>query len=988
MLPYRLNREYDMDTQTPLRELADLTHEETPENALNQHYAKLVAALEELGFAEPGEATAGPLNERPEFIATREGKQVCICLPPMADHPLRLSALSDAQCNCCDEHYPACDVYYASLFIAPSQGSEGTRKLCLLGPVCVREGLRWQTQEPSRCQYLPMARRTVRDRYSPIFGGCVLFKLERCIIPHVLEHGQLPRFSVQGLFEDRPQGEAGLYALMSGEPPTHFMLVATGAEGHEFRRPFFFYGERPHAELELLHGEGTPEWLEKTGRRICAESLEHTLYPGALPAGRHYMCTLSMVADRCRPLQRELRISSGPLRDQVRRDYARVHGEEPPEDFTLQVNTQELRTWFQEPHHPYTELCGKVVRAERTQVDGQPAALLSVLPISQNDELEVQVFVGMGVGLSSLPEPGDVVECAGFLYASPDSVLETAESWQDSGEVAAMQSARETAAHAMEAYERYAPYSLAMGVAAAAFAGAGYMPVAAPITHTRDAASLVVQNDAGERCLIFADTVLHGAQPAYHYTDEQRSAILERARAADEQAPLRAYHCVVHLQRDSRGEQYSVQMDVSPECPALRPEQMICDAAQFAPPGPPLTEEDACRLACNAVCTQDWVPFARAAAEDMTYTSLVNDTHTYGKSDFIRYMSERKQLWEKQQGWPGMSMDTGSVLYRGVRRPCFMITCYGRRIGAAVFTLRHGLIAGMETVPLEINETFEPDAECAQPPEVFHPLRGHLTPHPASATPLQRFAGAFLRECMMHKTGLRGDERSFNRGSDGARWLKVARNEPSFCDLAFAHAGRVYAVCAVEVPTHPENGGSIEDIAAAHPELAALLAEAETHGFVPCIFPAQRGHTPSTATSWNLWHARTRQPVIPEAEPATPEGTLPSAWEVLCATLTELSERIRRTGGHVLAYHDTLALAPHLWYRDAAGRLCWLLVRPHVKPEPDTPADYAEKRAVALTPGSDGYVVDATAYGSAQAAPARRGEPLYLRISTPRPAEA
>lgn len=985
-----------METQIVVRALGELLPEETLNDALRQHRRELLRLLQGLGFGQI-EFTAETRSfatrfaentqlHRPELTAVYEGRKVGICFGPAAEHPMELDALSEAQCACCDEHYPEHDIYYAALVAAPDK--DGAKKLLLLGPVQVRAGKHWYSNTPSLNQFLPYYRRTVRDRYSPIFGGCVLFKLERYLIPHIMEHGQLPRFAVKGVFDNQKQGGNGLYGLMDGAPPTHFMLIEAVKEGHEFRRPFFFYGERPQAELELIRcGESgaTMELLDKTGRTLYAESLEVALFPGQLPVGKHYMCTLSLVADRCRILKREFKLGEGPLLDQARRDYMRERGEEPPADFSVQVKTEGLRTIFQEPGHSYMELCGRVTRAEHTTVDGQPAMLLSVLAIPQNDSVEVQIFVGAPLGLEKLPEEGDMVECAGYLYASPDEVLPGSDSWQDSGEVAALQASRERSGNILQAYERYASYSLAQSVAAAAFVGAGYSIRQAPGKPTREAATFLVQSPTGEQKLIFVDTIIGDAAPDFAYTPEQQQSITEKARAEHGDA-LQPHHCIVHLLRDKDTENYSVRLEITPPCADIEESSVISDATQFPLPGKALDEAEACRIICNAICSQEWGPFARAAAEDMSYISRVNGTRTLGKISYIRYMAERKQLWVEQQGWAGMSMDTGTILYEGSRRPCFMITCYGHMIGAAVVTLRHGLIAHMETVPLEANDSFEKDAECAEEPTIFHPYRGHLTPHPALQTPLQRYAGAFLQECMLRKTGLIGAPQ--NTTNKGARWLKIARNEPSFCDLAFTHAGHLFAVSATEVETHPDHGGSIADIIEALPDRKQLIAKAEAYGLIPCVFPAEKNHTPDIETTWNLWDIRTNQPVHPEDMPPAETATA-TEWEILCAALVEYNDRISRAGGKVLAYHDTPELLPHLWYRDAAGKLSWLIIRPHAgtAPADSTPTE-AERRAVRLTPGISGYVADVVAYGNASGtAPGAKGKPLHLRLSEPLPLE-
>lgn len=994
-----------MDLQITVRALADLGQAEglIPEKEyfLTYYRAELLRTLREEGFAHV-EIAEAPAPHQPDITATRDGHRLCICLPPVPPSAMDLQALSAEQCLYCEQQLPRHDVYFAALLVNPQE-----RRLYLLCPVPVRTDGSWQSREPEQAQFLPLSRRAGADRYSPIFGGAAFFKLSRMLIPHVMQHGRLPRFSVRGAFHEQEQGGNGLYALMGSAPPSFMMLAQRGATtgSAEFLRPFFFYGERPRAELELTRcteqQAGLVELLDKTGRLLWAECLEQTLFPTLLPTGKHYKWTLSLVADRCKPLQREFSLSAGALHEQARRDYRRIRGEEAPQDFAVRVSTGDLRSLLQAPQQSYSELCGRVTHTEELEIDTGKVLMLSILPLADNDDVEVQVFVGAGVELSRHPQPGEVVECAGFLYASPDAVVDGAESWQDSGVVAAQQEKRRLEQNTLRAYERYSGYSLAYGVVAAAFARAGYSLLDGPKSHTREDATFVVQNDEGEKLMLFVDAFVSssGHEPQFAYTEEQRTGICIRERSTYG-AELTAVHCPVSLKREPNSESYAVQLLLDPACPAVLPENIISDATQCPLPGT-LTEEQACRVICNAICSQEWGEFARLAAEDMTYASRVNGTSTCGKLEYIRYMAERKQLWEEQMGWPGMRMETGTLTYKGQKRPCFMIHCYGRRIGAAVVTLRNNLIADMETVELEVNASYEPDAACSAPRSIYHPLQGQLIPFTTRQSPLQRFTAAYLQECMVRKTSFispsGGTSPSpaptpahpgveFSLRKQNARWLKLVRNGPSFCDLAFACGGRVYAVCALETERHPARGEDVAHCLAELPERELLLQMCERYGMVPCLFPAKRGYTPDPRSTWNLWDARTLQPLHPELQPDTAPAA-PSAWEVLNAALSELVNLVQRSGGRTLACHDVPDLLPHFWFYNADGELCWVIVRPHTQgTHTDSAPGAAERRALQLTPGTQGYVMDVEAWGdTAHTTPAHSGAPLYLHLSEPQP---
>ena len=962
--------------ETGVYELARLTQADVEQTLLTtraymaRHRHALLQTLESMGFAEVKFTRHAPKSpQRPEVLAVRDGRECCICFAPIPAQPLGMEGLSEAQCQYCDENHPECDVYYACLMVDARE-----RRLHLVGPVPVKQYGMWQLYDAELCQYIPLAMRRDLDRYSPIYGGAVVFKMDRFILPRVLEHGTLPRFSVENLFADADQGEAGFYALINGDTPTHLMLVhrAEAEDAPRFLRPFFFGDSHPEAELELMRcldsqpDCGVTELMDKTGTVFYAECLEAVLYPGRFLAGRHYMWTLSLVATSVHPAQAA------------------------------------EASFYQEPYDTFTQICGTITRVEETMVDGLPARLWTLAPLPHNPAVEVQVYVGEPLARASRCEGvavGDVVEIEGYLYASPDALLETAESWQDSGEVAAMQETQQLETYSRQARRGHARYSLAHAVVASAFAGAGYADLALRTTHTRQDATFAVRNEQGYTALLFMDVQLGDTPPQFPYTQEQIEGALARAREPLGGGELHAHRCLVRLDRRKDGG-FDTSLRVEPACPGL---PAVLESVEPALPAEDetLTEAAACRLLCNAICHQVWGGFAAVAHEDLAYTSLVNGTKTRGKLEYIRYMAERKPLWVEQQAWPGITLDTGSIEYVGVRRPCFMICCYGRMVGAAVVTLRAGKVADIITLPLEANESFQKDADCTVEPRIFHPLRGHLSAYAESPSPLQRFATAYLQDCMIRKTGFCGATGSLETvyisdgvehplDKTGARWVKLLRNDPSFCDLAFTCAGRTYIVCAVEVETHPENGGDIRAIAeqlGAEREKALHMAEA--HHLIPCVFPVQRDHSPSPAKTWNLWHLGTLKPVTPTMEPGE-EGAPVSEWEVLYAALAEAAHMLRVGGCELLACHDTPELLPHLWFRDPHGQLSWLIIRPHTSVvHADRAASEEELLAVRLTQGAPGFVVDAEPYQDyAYTKPATtRDQFHHVKITMPLPLE-
>ena len=959
--------------ETGVHELARLTQADIEQTLLTtraymvRHRHALLQALEAEGFSGIKFTRHAPKSpQRPEALALKGGRECCICFAPMAEQVTGIDALSEAQCRYCDEQHAECDVYYACLLL-----DAAARCLHLVGPVPVKLGGMWQLHDPELAQYLPLAMRRDPDRYSPIYGGAVIFKMDQVVLPRALEHGTLPRFSVEHLFADIEQGESGFYALMSCPPASHLMLVHR-AEGSEprFIRPFFFGDSRPVAELELMRCLetqpecGVAELMDRSGQVLYAECLEAVLFPERFLTGKHYMWTLSLVATAAR------------------------------------FSQEDVPTIYQEPYDTFTQICGTLTRVEETTVDELPAYLWTIAPLPHNPSVEVQVYVGAPLAHAArcaTAAVGDVVEVEGFLYASPDALVQEAESWQDSGEVAALQETQQLESHIRLAHRGHARYSLAHALVASTFAGAGYTDVIGCVTHTRQDATFAMRNEQGYTALLFMDVQVGDTPPQFAYTPEQVKSAMARAAEVMGGGELHAHRCLVRLARRRDGS-YAATLSVEPPCPNL---PAVTESVEPALPAEDesLTEAGACRLLCNAICHQVWGDFAAVAHEDLAYTSLVNGTKTLGKIEYIRYMAERKPLWESQQAWPGITLDTGSIEYVGVRRPCFMISCYGHMVGAAVVTLRDGKVADIVTLPAEANESFVIDKECAAEPQIFHPLRGHLSAYAEAPSPLQRFATAYLQDCMIRKTGFCGATGSTETHyiSDGvehpldkvgARWTKRLRHDPSCCDLAFTCAGRTYVVCAVEVEAHPENGGDIRNIITrlgAAREKALRLAE--KHNLIPCIFPVQRDHSPSPAKTWNLWHLGTLEPVTPTTEPC--EADL-SEWEVLCAGIDEALHMLRVGGCEILACHDTLELQPHIWFRDPHGQLSWLIIRPHTSVEhADRAASEEELRTLRLTRGMPGFVIDAEPYRDyAYTKPATSRDSFrFVKISMPLPLE-
>ena len=198
----------------------------------------------------------------------------------------------------------------------------------------------------------------------------------------------------------------------------------------------------------------------------------------------------------------------------------------------------------------------------------------------------------------------------------------------------------------------------------------------------------------------------------------------------------------------------------------------------------------------------------------------------------------------------------------------------------------------------------------------------------------------------------------------------------------------MYAVCAVEAPVHPENGGDIGEIVAQYVrDREELLRMAEAHRLVPCVFPVQRDHSPSPSKTWNLWDLRTLEPVEPSMETGEEDAPI-SEWEVLYAALDQVSHFLRNAGCELVACHDTPGLLPHVWFRDPRGQLSWIIIRPHTSVAyADRAANEEELFAARQTQDVPCFVVEAEPYQDAEyTKPATTREQMrYVKITMPLP---
>lgn len=268
--------------------------------------------------------------------------------------------------------------------------------------------------------------------------------------------------------------------------------------------------------------------------------------------------------------------------------------------------------------------------------------------------------------------------------------------------------------------QQFCPYSMGLGVAAAAFVNAGWqVEHAAPEEFSRRSLPLAVANQQGELAVVFVDTIINGHAPTYPVSEFRER--IEKHYSKHFALNRPCYFCTVRLDHAASAERYKVSMTIDPPCPGVENRLpmvasmngqsilQLCERTESHPAG--LDEAMAARLFRDAMADGKWGAFAKWVREDLEYASDTLNSQLHGKTDYMRYMTERVEWWKQgpYPRWPYFRFSVGTVLYKGVRRPCMATYYVGILSAVAVFDLDGGLVVRMRTISRETYCTYIED---------------------------------------------------------------------------------------------------------------------------------------------------------------------------------------------------------------------------------------------------------------------------------------
>lgn len=509
-------------------------------------------------------------------------------------------------------------------------------------------------------QFLPTAHRPVHW-----LGGGGMLKLHN-LVRETVNNGS-PIFPyVEGLAHNRhlPQG---MQVLSSGgvESPLLLALAEKSASGAvRVRWADFYSASNPVNELEVLqlHADGI-ELLDARGRQYHATCAETAMFGRFMKPGMHLKCAVSIVAET---------VAFTPGAPCC---YTAVPQKRA--SLTAVVRTVEIATFC-----------------------GMSGYCLTVQGNTNIPEQLFNVYVFAPLLGGRVPLVGDTVAVSGPLHVAVDALVESKLCWADSPETALALAADERAAVAEKMRCSVAPYDTLLAEAAAAFALAGYQFAESfePL-YRFGRPEFVLQNAEGKRLMVMVDCIVDGSDDFWgyrrrFYPNHYPSHVTNTPQGT---GPADLCFLTLKLTTQSVSGYHLETEQHGTVLPLSLPEVITLST----PLKSPLTEQAAAQLLAECMQTQRFDALLPYLSENLSYRSETAALEFNSKSDFLRHLRSRFDMWTKNNDWPQLAFTVGSITQNGVERPCMMAHQNGDFISATTFALSGSFIVEMESLAAE-----------------------------------------------------------------------------------------------------------------------------------------------------------------------------------------------------------------------------------------------------------------------------------------------
>lgn len=592
---------------------------------------------------------------QPLFRAERGGKTCSICMPEELYFLVDLPALTEEQCEACDS-YGDDEVYYAALV---AMGKSVYMHRAFL----VKNEQGWIGERSEVAQFLPEKKRLAHCIYSPLMGDCSTLKFYHLMLPYIREYGEDARLYVGGINGGNQLAEPGFTVQRCGVLPTVAVLLHRMPE-HELpsARMFFYYEHRYPIELELCSSAAdvnndeqlqiVAELATAWGTRLYAECLETAALPTLLPRGRHYICSLSMVA-------LEAQVSSTKRGGKLRRKIEQKSGK------------------------AMASIEGEVVGVYDATFYLQSIIIAMVRFADEADDAVVAVALGMEVLQGNYPREGSIIKCYGIMCVVPKRLVETT---PESSLLRRAWCSR----NARNAYAEALNISMAHAAAVAAFA-------------------------AGDRVARNMGDISQGHEViTVRHTGTDREArvrVLTHAPGGAAPAPVAPagdgalYTCSVGLTYHPERHTYKADLRVEPPCPGVK----NCCVELPEPETPVLLRDEhaAAVLLRRMLSTypepRDILRMGQGLCEDVSCDTPYAPQPTIGKAPCMMQLAAIRKN-ERCSYATGRLVSSGG----GARR-CMAIMEGEQVRHVALFALRAGRIERVEIQPVGKEARFVPD---------------------------------------------------------------------------------------------------------------------------------------------------------------------------------------------------------------------------------------------------------------------------------------
>ena len=155
-------------------------------------------------------------------------------------------------------------------------------------------------------------------------------------------------------------------------------------------------------------------------------------------------------------------------------------------------------------------------------------------------------------------------------------------------------------------------------------------------------------------------------------------------------------------------------------------------------------------------------------------------------------------------------------------------------------------------------------------------------------------------------------------------YLRTELTCPTFDHISFSYKNKVFSVF---IDLVDDGLNSITP----RRRVKNLVNVARDNNLVPCLFKLRISDMKPVSDGWNLFHAVTKKPVVPELI-AGNEPTAISEWEYCNWAVRVVLDYFDNDTGKISSFCDAPGILPQIWFENNNNEKCWILVKHAIYP--------------------------------------------------------